>query len=284
MKKVAILGAGPAGLMAAYAASLCPGTFVSIFTQGDDSGPTRSKLGGAQFLHVPLPGDLVSQEPDGVITYRLAGEHMGYQTKVYGAEPVPFVSMERVRDGQEVPAWSLSGIYDRLWEYLITGSEHRVNVVDINAAWLIDLCESGTYDHIICTLPRTAVCLGHAGLIERSHTFVSQTIRIRNECAFSESLMPDGTNTIWYDGTRNVSWYRTSMIFGVGSTEWGEGAPEKLPYDRVVKAVKPLRTDCNCFNDHVIFAGRYGRWAKGVLTHDGFIKAWEAIAPERSPA
>jgi hypothetical protein len=275
MKKVAILGAGPAGLMAAHAASQF-GSLVSIFTQGVD-GPTKSRLGGAQFLHKPIEGINDTFVPDGMLTYRLAGSNDGYQAKVYGEEPVPFVSMERVQDGMIVPAWRLEETYDRLWETYVQSSLDHINVVDVSAAWLMDLIEGGFFDLIVSTIPKTAVCLAHAGLTDgRPHAFVSQSIRIRNECAFEGEAIK-AANTIWYDGSKNVSWYRTSMLFGVGSTEWGETAPARLPYDGVIKARKPLRTDCKCFDGRVLFAGRFGRWEKGALTHDAYVETVKAL-------
>lgn len=272
MKKVAILGVGPAGLMAGYAASLRPNTFVSFFSSGGDDGPTKSRIGGAQFLHQALPG-INNDRPDAQVKYRTVGGDTIYKEKVYGSADVPFVSMSRVSDGMQVPAWRLQTTYDRLWDLMI-GHGNRVNVVDVSAAWLAALLDNGTFDLVVSTVPRPSVCLAHAGLIDgRPHTFVSQPIRIMNRPAFDI-----GDNIMIYDGTRNVSWYRTSNIFGVGSTEWSESAPERLPYDDpIVHVKKPISTDCSCFDGHVLFTGRFGEWRKGVLTHDAFKAVWKAM-------
>jgi hypothetical protein len=274
MKKVAILGVGPAGLMAGYAASLVPNTFVSFFSAGGDNGPTKSKIGGAQFLHRAIPG-IHNERPDGMVRYITVGSPVGYKEKVYGSADVPFVSMSNVADGQEVPAWSLSNTYDRLWDLLI-GHGNRVNVVDVTAAWLAELLTGGMYDLVVCTVPRPTVCLAHAGLVEgRPHAFVSQPIRFMPRCT-----MEFKGNRMIYDGTKNVSWYRTSSIFGVGATEWSESAPERLPYDDVITIKKPISHDCSCFDGHVVFTGRVGAWRKGVLTHHAFIDTFKAMDVE----
>lgn len=271
MKRVAILGIGPSALMAAYAASFF-GAFVSIFTRGDEGSPTKSKIGGAQFLHLPLPG-INHDVPDAEIRYLTSGSTDGYREKVYGEEPVDFVSMSHVVDRTVVPAWSLSATYDLLWEQMVV--PERVNIATITPVWLHELIESGNFDLIVSTVPRMAVCLAHAGLVDgRPHAFVSQPVRIMNRSTIEE--LPD--NTMVYDGTRNVSWYRTSKIFGTGATEWSESAPDRLPYEEeIVKIRKPLRTDCSCFSDHVLFTGRFGEWRKGVLTHHSFQNVYKEL-------
>lgn len=275
MKKVAVLGVGPAGLMAAYAASLTPNTFVSLFSAGkEDEGPTRSVIGGAQFLHVGLPG-LNDQKPDAMLTYLTAGSAAGYQSKVYGDVEVPFVSMSHVLGGKTCEAWSLVKTYDRLWELLI-GQGDRANVANINPKWLAELIESKMFDLIISTVPRNSICIAQGWSLQPQHRFASQTIRVWGDAALPQ--IPD--NHICYDGTPNVSWYRTSRIFGVGSTEWSSSAPAKLPYEGEIRKIsKPLQTDCNCFNGHVLFTGRYGEWRKGVLTHEAFTATKEALNP-----
>jgi hypothetical protein len=278
MKKVAVLGVGPAGLLAGYAASLVPNTFVSFFAQGGEQGPTKSVINGAQFVHRPIPILHRADNPDAVIRYVTVGSPASYKEKVYGVgSAVPFVSMSNVHDGLDAPAWSMSKTYDALWSALIV--PERVNVIQITPEWLVNLIEGGFFDVIVSSIPRSAICLSHAGLIAQQHSFTSQSIRVMGRSAFD---LPD--NTVIYDGTSSVSWYRTSNIMGVGSTEWGESAPAKLPhYDEITSVTKPISTNCTCFSDDVLHVGRYGEWRKGVLAHEAFVKTFAAIAPERKP-
>lgn len=264
MKPVAILGAGPAGLMAAHAAALA-GRPIALFTKGDGTGaPVRSRLGGAQFLHEPIPY-ANDPEPDGLITYRLRGSVETYRHKVYGSDPnIPFVSMEDLVDGDTQAAWSLERTYDRLWEML---SADKANVIDLSPAWIDEAMQKEWFDLIVNTVPMTQLCLSNQGLITKEvpHVFVSQRIRIHNECVLED--LPD--NTVVYDGDLSHSWYRCSRIFGVGSTEWSTLGPVP-PYSDLVTARKPIKTTCTCYEDSVIRLGRHGTWTKGVLTHHAF--------------
>lgn len=267
MKPIAILGAGPAGLMAAHAVALS-GKPIALFTKGDASGgPLRSKLGGAQFLHEPIP--MVNDaEPDGVITYRLRGNVQTYRLKVYGKDPnIPFVSMEGLEDGKEQPAWSLMETYDALWELL---SADRANVEDITPAWLDSVLEKDWFSLVINTVPLTQLCLSYQGLVtdDPGHAFISQRIVIHNECILEDL----GDNSVFYSGDLSQSWYRASRIFGVGSTEWSALSPQP-PLPGLVTARKPIKTTCSCYEDQVIRLGRHGSWTKGVLTHHAFNKA-----------
>lgn len=255
--------------MAAHACKLA-GVPMAIFALGQ-----KSQLGGAQFLHRAVPYLNDEANPTAELTYKLVGTPEGYQQKVYGDEDVSFVSMQHLKDGQRVPAWSLLDTYDTLWNEF----ERHINQQEVTPQWLITHLEAGNFGGVVSTVPKTALCLAHAGLVsDRPHLFVSQRVRILNESV----LGPNFDNTIVYDGTPNVSWYRTSRIFGVGSTEWGASAAEKrLPYEEPLVVVKkPIRTDCTCFMDTVMFTGRYGAWQKGKLTHHAFVDTFQMVTPK----
>lgn len=265
MKPVLILGVGPAGLMAAHACKL-KGVPFSIVGNGG-----KSVIGGAQFLHAAVPL-LTDAEPEGTLTYHVTGHESGYKTKVYGDSDVPFVSMGRVTDGQKVPIWSMQKNYDRLWDD-IAGGGFSVSPADVTPEWLINEIEADRWRYIVSTIPRPHVCLSVAGMVDGpAHAFVSQQIQIANECMLN-FVGDDGESHIWYDGTSNVSWYRTSVIFGEGSTEWGM---RDLPY-KTVTVRKPISTTCQCFNGKVMFTGRYGAWRKGILIHQAFVDTWRLL-------
>lgn len=248
----AILGSGPAGLLAAYAC-YSRGEPASIF-----SHPVKSRLGGAQFLHEPIPG-LTTDSPQ-QLRYTLYGDPAVYQQKVYGDNPnVRFVSMSFLKDGQLVPCWSLRDVYDGLWEKF----QGQINPVDINPIWLRD--EAERFDRVVVAMPLDSICLPWS-----NHEFHRHQVQIHNH---NISYLP--SNTIVYEGTKNKSWYRQSRIFGVGSTEYGMGvSPPGLD---LVTITKPLFTNCSCWPDF-IRVGRYGKWSKGVLAHDGYQTMMEALS------
>jgi hypothetical protein len=262
LKPIAVLGVGPAGLMAAHAVALA-GRPVSLFSQPDKDGTVkRSRLGGAQFLHDPIPG-VNDDEPDVVVTYRLEGEAEVYRRKIYGDKYVPSVSMEHVHDGQEQPAWNLQATYDKLWDLL---SADEANAVVIDPAWIQMALEKEWFDFLISTIPATAICRAHLDFL--LHVFESQQVRITTEPYYQ---VPD--NTIVYNGTEDHSWFRASNLFGVESTEF----PYYItPPAQTFVVAKPIRTNCACY-PNIVRGGRYGTWTKGVLTHHAFIEAAKVV-------
>jgi hypothetical protein len=246
---IAVLGSGPSGLLSAYAASFS-GREIAIF-----SNRGASRIGGAQYLHRSIPG-LTPEKPDAMIEYRVEGDPFTYQAKAYeqGLIP-PFVSFERVRDGMQVPAWNLRDLYDQMWDKLEKYVTHQV----VTAEWIKE--NYPKFELIISSIPKPAICLE-----PEHHYFRKQTIRIYNECILERS----GDNVIYYDGTKNKSWYRASNLFGTGSTEWGSHV--KVPYPNLVNVDKPIGTNCDCWYDrtNLVQVGRFGRWLKGILTHHAF--------------
>src|SRR5262245_15995908 len=79
--RVVVLGCGPAGLLAAHAASLygCDVRILSI--------RQPSIISGAQFLHEHIPG--VTGDIDGHVLFMKAGTAGGYAKKVYGNSRIP---------------------------------------------------------------------------------------------------------------------------------------------------------------------------------------------------
>lgn len=265
IKPIAVLGSGPAGLMAAHAAAMRGAPVAVISQPGGDGKALRSRLGGAQFLHEAIPMINDEDEPDTEITYRVEGSVEGYRRKVYGDDPnIPFVSMEGKQDGDTQLAWNLIKTYDALWEQFSISVENNLNRV--GPMWVQEAEEKEWFSAIISTIPAPALCRAHAGLDPTYHMFVSQEIKIHNE-----TMRSGIKDTVVYNGSDFASWYRTAVIFGVGSTEYGINVNPPLP---TVTARKPIRTNCDC-NPNVVRAGRFGTWTKGVLTHEAFAVGWK---------
>ena len=222
---VAILGSGPAGLLAAHAVGL-KGRPFAIFSEGKPS-----KIGGAQFLHSSIP--LVTAEtPDFHIIYKLQGEASEYRRKVYGDAPaVPFVSMENVKDGQVQPAWDLRKAYEHLLDGPM-GRSVEANKVTISSDWLQRHIDNFT--EVISSLPANVLC------VNPQHVFASQTILI----AIGGGISNVGINEIVYNGNPSPSWYRASNINGHCGTEWSTQGP-RPPYSGLVEVKKPLWTNCD---------------------------------------
>lgn len=273
MKSIAIIGTGPAGLMAAQAVALHGHPF-SLFSAPTPTGVQKSVIGGAQFLHRAVPTISDEDAPDMMIRYRKRGTSEGYKKKVYGAGEVPFVSFDNVQDGEEVPAWHLHSVYDQMWDGICGPRGHSVNALRVTPETLTEWLEKQLWELIICTLPRPSVCRTHAGQAgpdQRAHGFWSQTIHVCDE------PMGAGFNEVLYNGDPEQSWYRSSNIGGNESTEWGERYPNYFK-SRIRPIQKPISHDCTCWDgEPILFAGRYGEWRKGVLVHDAFVSTWKAL-------
>jgi hypothetical protein len=256
---VAVLGCGPAGLMAAHACRMYGVPYV-IFSRKQ-----KSPLGGAQFSHIPILGLCDSDLPEAMLKYQVDGDAEVYQQKVYGSRVVPFVSIDNVKDGQTVPAWNLRDMYDQLW------NSHEGQIIDLAITPdFMDKFDHSIFDLVLNSIHANSICRGTVDPLT-GHWFRHQPVSIHN-AALIENIED---NTIIYDGTPDHSWYRMSKIFGVGSTEWGGDAP--LPPVNGVKTVrKPIATNCDCYPD-VVRIGRFGTWTKGVLTFHAYGKTLECL-------
>lgn len=261
---IAVLGTGPAGLCAAHACALA-GYPVALFSATDEP----STIGGAQFLHQPIPMYSDKERPDFHITYMLQGSPDNYMRKVYGPDPIgwpQFVSMANVADGQVDPAWDLRSVYERMHsEHAMRGA---INVVRVDATWLADNLDD--FAAVVSTVPAPALCTR-----PQEHHFGATTVYVNKDDEHWQNAVRT-ENTIIYNGQPSPSWYRASRIRGVVSIEWGN-LPPALPLDDVRVITKPTHTNCNCWEGKVIRVGRYGRWEKEGLVHHAFYDTYEMV-------
>lgn len=259
MSKAYILGAGPAGLVAAHAATL-KGYDVEIAT--DQMSP--SIISGAQYLDKPIPS-LTELEPDGRVKFFKRGTAEGYAQKIYGDPQAP-TSWDKYEHEVEYPLWYLRDTYSILWERYKDKLFHLRLTPNVMASFV-----DTDADMIVVALPLQAICSN-----ER-HTFWSQEVTVYPglpvEIADTKYgyLMEkkEGFNWILYNGKKKEGWYRCSAING--------GASVEVPghYDDGHKILKPLRTTCDCWGNvpRVVPVGRYGTWQKDQLVSG----AWDLV-------
>lgn len=266
-KRVAILGAGPAGLAAAHAAYLA-GNWVHIFSRGE-----KSRLYGCQYLHAPLPEIYVEQR---TVSYELWGTAEGYREKVYGAAWDGKVSPTDLEGAHE--AWDLRTAYEALWNLYVENRGRAAFVkCDVSPLALMDdphlIGGDGFFDNVISTIPLPNICSR-----PMSHTFHGQEIWAVGDAAdrgqVAPVTVPADTIICNGRGVDGASWYRCSNVFGAATVEWPGRVKPPIPY--AAKVTKPLYTDCDCFPG-IIRMGRYGAWKKDQLTHHVFEKVMELL-------
>jgi hypothetical protein len=256
-KYVLILGCGPAGLMAAHAATLA-GFGVHIFSK-----KRKSEMFGAQYLHAPIPE--ASPNLSFPVHYQLQGDVEGYKEKVYGRGFRGTVSPEDLMGDHT--GWDIRSTYDILWRryspYIIdrsfpTPQELHQFLHDMNMG------------HVVSTIPAPLLC------VNPGHLFPSQEVWSVGDAPERGVFCPISVeeDTVVCNGERDVSWYRAANILGYKTAEWSMKNPP--PFEGISKVTKPIGTSCNCLPG-VHRAGRYGRWMKGVLSHTAFYETYAGL-------
>lgn len=241
MKKVAILGTGPAAMFAAHAASAFP---VEITILGPK---TPSVLRGAQYLHKHVPG-ITDPQCDFWVDYMKLGTIDGYSQKVYG-EQRPDVSWNLYPDGQH-PAWDLRLAYRTAY------SMYHKLIVPVHLKPEDISAIDQDYDLVISTIP-LPVLVGNWAWFNYQEVWITSW-----ECDAAEPAV------IVYNGMLDGGWYRYSQIQGWAALERsfnpndGQAVAVKKPlgYDES-RALVPLDW---------LLVGRYGAWNKKALAHDSY--------------
>jgi hypothetical protein len=268
-ERVYVLGAGPAGLLAAQAASEQGYEVVIFSAPGNDGTPKKSDLFGCQYLHAAIPG--LTGSAGRAVRYLLNGTPEGYREKVYGSTWDGNVSPDEYGPEQNHFAWDLRKVYDELW--------HRWSDYIVPA--LIGAASAATYanDHdayTISTIPAPNLCK-----VPDQHKFHSQNVWAMGSLAADEPVptLPycAPAMTVECDGTRDRGWYRAATVFGYSTLEWPGG--QKPPIAGVARVSKPLSTDCDCWaGPRWLRVGRYGEWKKSVLVHTAYEQTTEWLA------
>jgi hypothetical protein len=244
--KVAVLGCGPAGLVATHAAVLA-GSEVAILSKA-----RKSVLHGAQYLHEPIPE--ITEEAPRLVHYRLQGTIDEYRQKVYGEQWHGKVSPDEYGTEQDHNAWDLRGTYDELWDMYGSG----VQDVELRPDLVAGLVSK--VDLVISTIPAPLLCA-----VPDQHAFQAQQVWAAGQQVGSDFPFHCHKDTIICNGEESPSWYRMARVFDHTTVEW----PFRPSYSAAVPVNKPLAHTCTCL-PQVLRVGRYGAWQKGLLVHDAF--------------
>jgi len=260
--KVAILGCGPAGMLAAHAAN---GADVTIYAT--EAKP--SLIYGAQYVHEAIPG-LTDEKTWEEVSFAKVGNSGGYANKVYGSYDAP-CSWE-LFDGS-VRAYPMLEVYQEAWRrYSPQIKERRIVSSDIAV-----LCDE--YDLVFSSIPADRLCQNGRHQFSKTWIWSAQAgyVGVRN--------------LIVYSGRPGDDWYRASNLFGFPQIEFpGTVVPKKIGDQDfiwfenrrvpVYPGIKPTVTNCDCHLNLPSFEriGRFGRWKKGILVTNAYHDALNAIA------
>jgi hypothetical protein len=252
-------------LLAAHAARL-KGISVTVFSKKQ-----KSQMRGAQYMHRPIPGLRLAGPVK--LAYMLHGNIDDYKAKVYGdnADDDLVVSPKLFAGYHE--AWSIRQAYGLLWE------AYRDIVIDTNITQEVLAYLVNGYDTVLSTIPAPLLCYNKTHQFKQVKVWIDQKWYGDNPRL---NLSRYGTDHVVIcngkpndpDHARQTGWYRTSLIYGQSNTEWSVKS-SVIPMD-AKQVVKPIATDCNCWPT-IVRAGRYGQWAKGVLSHESFDMALEVF-------
>lgn len=252
MKKIAVLGCGPAGLLVAHAVEQS-GHFPVIFSKLE-----KSKIPGSQYLHEPIPG-VTDMYPENTVQYVRMGTARGYAEKVYG-DPDRNTGWENYFN--MYPSWNVIRAYDKLWDRFAARIRNRlVTPNDIYAL-------RETHDLVISTLPQPGICEFNG-----EHEFKGSRYWIRTMPTETIDL---GHDIVVYNGRPDDAWYRWSILGDVCSIEYASPPPEAPSADGWLSGFKAISNDCDC-HPGVVRAGRWAEWRHGVLLHNAYHTALHAL-------
>lgn len=263
--KVAILGCGPTGLLAAHACAT-EGIEFAVFSK-----KRKSHLFGSQYLHEPIPGITPEWDKGTPVKYIVKGSPEEYRRKTHGkwwdgvAAPEEFES--------DHTAWDIRRAYDTLWQrygrdvndYSIPDSKYAASLVST------DLSLDVLYDLVISTVPRTIWKIPGEEFIFSEGWALGDAPEEGRFCPFTT----ENDNEIVCNGTSEVSYTRLSRVFGYTTIEWPHHAA-KPPVTGVSKVVKPLQYRPSGQRNPTsewLHVGRYGAWGKGIVVTD----AWHSV-------
>ena len=239
MEQVAVLGCGPAGLLAAHAVTFT-GREVVIYSRKQ-----KSPIGGAQYLHRPIFAIANKKEAE-TVRFVKRGSAAIYAQKVYGDMSAP-TSWDTYEEGEH-QVWNMRSAYAALWDMY----EDCIVDTEINPDFVHELSKKV---EVISSVPKKVICPN-----PQNYTWRSQPVWIEyGQNVYCEA----GDMEIVMSGRKADAWYRSSNIFGWKGVEWSRPEPG------AVEITKPLSTN---YPDPpgVVSVGRYGKWKKAELIHHAF--------------
>lgn len=196
--KIAILGAGPSGMMAAHAAS-DSGHEIQIFDKAPDKARRNS---GIFYLHsscnLPLKSSTLRQNVLG--SWDSAQFSLMYGEKVYG-QPIAKTSIMDAFSQPEIEIYNAGQAIEFLWDMYgeFVNEESIEDEGEINRKFLRRL----NFDKVVCTIPADYMFRNYLKFQLR---YTKLWMKV--------SKSPDKDCWAMYNVNPQIEWYRCSSIFG----------------------------------------------------------------------
>lgn len=285
--KVAILGCGPTGLLAAHACAINGAQF-DIFSK-----KRKSFLFGSQYLHTHIP-EIVFEGEGEPIKYVNIGTPEEYRRKAHG-DRWDGVIEEGAFETDHI-GWDIRQAYERLWRsyadrithYEIKppvpaneGQELLFSREDLpgenpNYWQTLEDLKLWEYDLVISTVPRKIWAVP-------GEEFTFSMAWVAGDAPEHGKFVPFGLtedNMILCDGTNEVEYTRLSKVFGYTTVEWPYN-PLHKPYEGATALIRPLAyqpsKDYENPANSFLHIGRYGKWEKGVVASDAFQEVMDRL-------
>jgi hypothetical protein len=256
MSTIAIVGAGPAGMLAAHAV-VRMGHDVTILAPREPS-----KISRVQCLWAPTPGIKVEGYWLDVLK---RGNRETYAKRLYGRGDAP-CSWDRTRIGRH-RVDPLDAVYAQLWELY---KDRLINIV-VDTKQLLQLLYN--FPLVINTAPANAFCMR-----QQQHNFALVETQIL-KIDFGDEADLGHAFTMINGGPAALpgeNWFRYSSARGEQVYEYADNEQR----DGVSYGFKPINNDCDCWQSidmgsgvpprQVRRVGRYGQWKQGVMNHHAF--------------
>lgn len=260
--RVAVLGSGPAGLLAAETAlDQHHDAVVDVFTNNQQTSyvvPGSAVSAAEPEFREFMEHHLGMSPAESILPYsrKLRGTAKQYSQKTLGLGGESSVNVMRNRFSEGVPLALLNDVLHGRWVGKMKHWDARMD----------DLPRG--YDITISTIPRFLLCSDERHDFVKRHTYIVDYAKGKSFIE-GDFVHPFG---VVYSGDPDDFWVYSGMDASGEATEFTEYQPDW----ECIPARRPIKTNCTC-ESTVVKAGTLGRWSPAVGVLDAYIQTIKAV-------